>query len=561
MSKYPSTIVSGAHGLPLALFAIVVIGVFIFAVLRVPDRQAQLYLFSAVAQTLGAILGIIVAVTLVATQLLARYRPRVGQLITRWTLAYILLFGLSISVPLFALQEARWAWLAELPKNLGPFQFSWAGISLWGLIICLVLLPVYVHHVRERLAGLKIEASPRGLSRTRGYVPEQLRYYLQSTSTVALNALDARDYVVYENALRSLCRLLLEDQPPKNEVPKEIWHYYPLLVDEPWKAVLRQIADLNSETGQSPIAITTKAQVFRWLGITASQPDGNLFLSCQAIRLLLKAGEQALEQGFDGPASTVMSDLAAIAEEGMKVEQQATATARAIEAIAAMVRQVLESRRSGAAWDTAIRHGLLRIGYIGKRASESRSSRAAAVSIQQAGYLWESIWHSAHNHDKDAHAREAASQIRMIGIMAANAGWWPATRNAIYWMKIISLTQVVAQATVRGRTVRTYLPIRTLRDLGLGISAWCATSGGDDGGTASRVMEALCSICQEAADAGVHELATEGLGAMDALLKCGGPFAKVGIRDRAKTCFTSLTTSTSTAISTLAGNLLTSHGL
>lgn len=316
------------HWLPVAGVFILVSGLFIFGVLRT-NEGGNPQLLSTIAQSLAAVLGIAVAVSLLASQLLAQYRPRLKQVLTGWTFCYIIVFSLTIAIPLFALSNAVsvwWlGWLIGPPRHWAWFEFSWAGISLWGLVLSLALLPSYLHYL-QGIARPPFTRQPRW--------PD-----LEDTANVARRAYSLGDYHVFADKFGNLCQQLLDAQNLPNKVPKEPWDYYPSVEKELWQATLRRIVDISLETDHQPEAVKVQAEAFWLLGTRAvSKGENGRFVACQAIALLDRLGERAIARGFDRHAALAMSQLVGIATAAIKAQNEAVPPGRVFEALSRLTR-------------------------------------------------------------------------------------------------------------------------------------------------------------------------------------------------------------------------------
>jgi len=310
------------HWLPVGGVLVIASGFLILGVLRIGEEGN--HQLSTAVETLAAVLGIAVAVSLLASQLLAQYRPRPKQVLTGWTFLYIGFFSLTIAVSLLSLGKTAtgggFGWLARPPLSWWWFEISWVGVSLWGLMASLVLLPSYLHYLQDT-------ARPPTLRPPRH--PD-----LEDTANVARRAYSLGDYHVFADKFGNLCSALLSARNLPNKVPTKPWDYYPSEENEEWQAALRHITDISLETACRPAAVTVQAQVFWLLGVrAASQGESGVFVACQAIALLDRLGEGAIARGFDRHAALVMSQLAGIAMAAIRNGSEAVPRARALDAL------------------------------------------------------------------------------------------------------------------------------------------------------------------------------------------------------------------------------------
>ncbi|MBU0608048.1 MAG: hypothetical protein KKI08_09165 [Armatimonadetes bacterium] len=131
----------GRHWKGALLGAMAAVGAAVLVATHVMEEENARYVLSAVAQSLAAVLGLAITISLVAAPL-AKYRP------PRWGLegadyGFGILLSLGIAVPLVLLA-------------LGWHQLTWISVAL--LVLCLYAVFLYMGFVRERF-------SPEGVLR------------------------------------------------------------------------------------------------------------------------------------------------------------------------------------------------------------------------------------------------------------------------------------------------------------------------------------------------------------------------------------------------------------
>lgn len=180
-------------------------------------------------------------------------------------------------------------------------------------------------------------------------------------------------------------------------------------------------------------------------------------------------------------------------------------------------------------WYELCDHGVDRIRRIGEEACELGSPTWADESIVEIGYLWMFIRHQESFSERQELARVAASNIGRLSIKVSNRGWWPATRNGIHWTRRVALTELdeVARASGEQKSTRSLTTaITVLRDIGLGIAAWCsANDSEEDGGNGKRVVDALSEIQRRAGNAPLASVERECKAAIGRLRASGRPFS------------------------------------
>ena len=486
-----------ARAVQLLIIALVVdllLGYWVFFILRVSNEQARYYLLSGISQGLAAILGIGLTAALVLGQVLSTYSPGMRVPLGWLTITYLLMYVVGIILPLSGLLSSRWEWMVRPAIEIAGFQFSIAGVSLWWGAFCLSLLPAYLFFLKEYM-------SPRGwldrLEREANHIKKlsvgRRREHYINYATIALNALQSKDYPTFRGALDHLCDALIEHSPQPDDVPHEVWDFYPQDEKEQWKAILKQIVHINLEAIHGPAAFTFKSAAYRRMGTKAAiiGPQQGVFTACQAVALLDKSGDQAIGLAFEGPAVTIMSDLGGLAEEALKNEQHGAVVNRAVAALDNMVMAITKK------WDfeqeryRAVRHGIFRIAFVGEAAIPSPQPGFAVKPIVHLGYLSRFFF----DLKMEKHRNESLAPIGKIGISAVNNGVWGVAKHAIYWMTQNVIWELSSDSP-DGDVLKHLL--LGLRRIGMNSLANCDEYGNQAENAVSDVIQKLEKILVEA---------------------------------------------------------------
>ena len=529
MHKFKASDLTKALGSPIAVLVCLGAGLLVFLVLRVPGEQAQFYLFSAVAQGLAAILGIGVAASLVfISQLLSNYNPRVRLPMNRWTLAYFTAYFMGIILPLSALTRGRWDWMVGPPIGGGGFEFSWASLSLWWMIVTLAFLPVYLLYLRDRLSPdgwlNALERQGKALGRR---VPIQQYRHWTTYATGGLNASMRKDFDTFERAFTALCAGLLEHRPHPDWLPQEEYHFHPQHVQHPWQAVLKSLDEISGEAPSGTAVTSRQIYGLAKMGNDALRLDPpSRFVASQAANQLLEVGLEAVRNHSDASVSRVLSELAGVAQEAVRKPETAEVVTRSVTGLDTITRVVATSWLLVQGRDELSRIGLERIGSIGFKAAEDAQCSAAVTCVAHLSALW----HFMSLRGDLQRATQAAFSAGRVGVSAANQGCWTATKRAANCLSSHSSAQLQAGQSLDSSIS---ISIKHLGDLGIGAVAHCSVHKCADDGVINHVSERLVRIFRVANTAPANGVAAQS--ALDALGHIGREAAKKGCWDGLRT--------------------------
>lgn len=214
---------------------------------REEDKVEYLYLLSALAETLGAILVLTITAVLVVAQISTGYSSSFFKRVTAtWALWYIVPFAVAIATPLLLLN--------------GPFYLLSAQLTVWWGVVCIVLLVQFFYSLKRRAdVEIYVEELKNGVHSSRDADIDSLREISRHSATrgnqattmfatraliiVAENPLHARNAI---SAVSEIAQLLVASGQVHSWIVKDITSY---VVDEQAKsqrtAVSYAIGELN----------------------------------------------------------------------------------------------------------------------------------------------------------------------------------------------------------------------------------------------------------------------------------------------------------------------------
>lgn len=250
----------------------------------------MLYLFSATAQALAAILALVTTIVLIAAQLsasLSRHLP--PRLLNVESAAYMALFAVGILLPL--------AWMDKPTPLRARLTLTIAGI-------CLAALIPYLASFRTRLDPLRmvdqlLAEARRRLDAIPTAEPEAARV-LQSTAQTAMTE---RDTATLDAAVSALHRVTIE-----------------ATADDVSMGVLRRLGQIRTAAAEHVSAEGSVINELTLLAMDAIRLRRDT-LAENAIRQLDMAGTDALAAGRERTSRMVAGDLRIIASLAMDTRQ------------------------------------------------------------------------------------------------------------------------------------------------------------------------------------------------------------------------------------------------
>ena len=154
-----------------------------------------LYLLSASAQSIAAILGLIITIPLIVIQLISRYSNRISSnYINKPVIIFIIVFVISILFTLWVI--------------INPNQYA-IKLSFSMTIICLFLLLPFFLLLKERLSPDKmISDLGEKISKNMAQNPTLEPDALKTLENIAMSALSIKDYEVFQNTIGAFGILL-----------------------------------------------------------------------------------------------------------------------------------------------------------------------------------------------------------------------------------------------------------------------------------------------------------------------------------------------------------------
>ena len=180
------------------IIPITIIAICIWNYLAIPpveflgkQNPQSLYLLSAIAQSLAAVLALVFTISLVIAQLASRYSHRLlVSFFDKWTILYILMFVLSVLLPL---------WLLTKPNT------QYIKVSLILAEICLFFLVPYFLSFKEKLNPESLISDLRNkalkkLNKNPTGEPEECI----TIDNFVKSAIELKDYDTFDLGIRSL---------------------------------------------------------------------------------------------------------------------------------------------------------------------------------------------------------------------------------------------------------------------------------------------------------------------------------------------------------------------
>ena len=272
--------------------------------LVVGESSQALYLLSAIAQSLAAILALVFTVSLITFQLSARYSQRViGQFFNKFTITYIVVFVISILLPLWTIMEPDYYRVKVC--------LSLAGVSV------LLLIPYFLD-LRERLSPEKMLLDLRRKTlKIIGTKPTKCPEEIVTLDNFVMSAFASKDYETYRVGVDTLARLAYEaDKQGRSErdEDKDGKSYSNFELSKHIYEILEDIASSTLDDPRVPGQITSA--IWR-SAITGIQEGLGDCAEAAVIRLEFIALQSA-QRGNDGATERALTLLRSIGMEAAK---------------------------------------------------------------------------------------------------------------------------------------------------------------------------------------------------------------------------------------------------
>ena len=270
----------------------------------VGESNQAFYLLSAIAQSLAAILALVFTVSLIAFQLSSRYSQRlIGQFFNKFTIIYILVFVLGISLPLWTITEANY-YMVKISLNL--------------CIVCLFLLIPYFVDLRERLSPERMleELGRKTLKLIRG-APTERPAEIVTLDNFIMSAFGSKDYETCQIGVRILARLAYE-------ADKEYWQRQHEKIDKDAYSnadvmmyIYRTLENIASAT-LDDARVAEAIAIAIWRNATRAMEAGLGDIAQIAKVHLTSIGLESIQRKNDSMTDGILSYIGSIAEEALK---------------------------------------------------------------------------------------------------------------------------------------------------------------------------------------------------------------------------------------------------
>lgn len=280
---------SGWH-IIIPLLAIVLVLIWWRPSISVPAVDAAhshaLYLLSAIAQSLAAVLALIVTISLIVAQLASRYSLRMlGNFFDRLTIAYILLLIGAVFLPF---------WLLTAPSPLGvKWSLTLAAASL------LMLVPYFLSF-RDKLdpERLIVDLQDQAITSLR-LDPWSEPDAIIPLDNLIMTSFTTKDYDTFEKGVKSLAEIALMH-----------------LEDHPGEALLKRLQNISLVTLEDPSASIRTIRCITEMASLAVPRELQEGLDRLA-HLFCEIGTRAGETRLDNIVAEVVDSLGRIGREAL----------------------------------------------------------------------------------------------------------------------------------------------------------------------------------------------------------------------------------------------------
>jgi len=352
----------------------------------VEDHSALYHLMAALAEAMAAVLALVFTISLVVAELTAAYSHRLFQrLLTPFTISYIILFILTMMLPLTMMTHAT---------------VGGAKVSLILGALALVLLIPYFRYFMYRItpAAMLEDLAIAGRKNLRG---GREAIEVDTIDNISMSAFEFKDYDTFNLALMKLGDLALvqpDSSVKKGAVPEgDVW--------ERFRDVA--LATLEESRG-SRISIGALQRA----GILAAEAGLSDAVRKSATTLEIVGGD-AVEKGLD------------------------TVARQTVYAIGEIGRTAAEHRLEEAA-----REGVYTIRKVGVAATEKRLKYTVPFTID----ALEAIGAVAAGTDQPGVVRQVAATLLEVGVEAVEHGLDEAARQAAFALESLQVRKGGAEA-------------------------------------------------------------------------------------------------------------------
>ena len=406
----------------------------------------SLYMLSAEAQSLAAVFGLVLTISLVVAQLASRHSPRVlGDYFDRLTITYLIGLLLAVLLPLWALSQPD-AILVRLAATSTATSLYW-------------LIPYFLRfrnrvdpeHELVRLADVIIGLLDKSFS-PRGDPARQTQFAVamatQDRMTEYLTtSFGLKEYATFGTCVRQMARIVAHTFAA--HAPDGISSAGHPLCDLVRKGILAQLGDAAIRTIDDPWAPNEIVGAMN--SISRQTADERVAVWGRLLDTLAAIGRLAVERGLDDMAKEVVSGVDAIGQKG-RSDPRWGLVGRALY----YLRDLGESAAGRRLLTTALR-AVLQINDLAKASDD-----ASLVAVRCLGR----IGAAAIKSHMAAVTRNSASSLETIARHAPGPhDWQPtATENAINAVR--TLAELGQLAVSEERAVDAGVVVRYLYNIG-----------------------------------------------------------------------------------------------
>lgn len=399
-----------------------------------------LYLLSAIAQSLAAVLALVFTITLVIAQLSSRYSHRMlASFFDMPTILYILLFIVAVLLPF---------WLLAEPSALG------VKLSLTLAVASLLLLVPYFLRFREKLnpEHILLALYLKALKQLRANADKEPEA-VATIDNFAMSAFVLKDYDTFDNAVTVLAKLgMAAAQSQTNRT-----------VEKVWRSILSRLRSAGLVLIEDPRAANRMLHILDDIGVEAVRRQHQPLLE-QVNQYISDVGMKALDKGLEDAASNAIHYLGKEGARNTERSQEMIKTSWPL--IKSLNR--LAAKAIGLRLDEIAEQASFYIEVIGTKAGEVAIARGKAADwAQELEYLLlftaDAIGQiSSEAADKNLirFVSRAPVYLGGIGVKAVECGLPNAAQRVALWLWMLG-----ALATVKRNPNITTLVISKLRNM------------------------------------------------------------------------------------------------
>lgn len=308
----------------------------------------SLYLLSAIAQSLAAVLALVFSISLVVAQLASRYSYRMlSHFFDRLTIAYILLFIVAVFLPF---------WLLAKPSPWG------VKLSLTLAATSLLLLIPYFLSFRDKLNPERLirDLQEEALRLLRNN-PRSEPSAIVKLKEFIMTAFTSKDYDTFEKGVKSLAHVTLVNWKMTQDLGKDL----PAANDIGYSQgdLLKRLRNIGLVTLEDPIASIKAIEILADIGSEASEKG--LFREAEdLVKLLVEIGTRAAEKGLEDAVWWVAYSLERLGVSTFLWNRSTDASSEVVVGLLQVIGKTAEKRldfASGRTFDS--------LGSIGSRAA------------------------------------------------------------------------------------------------------------------------------------------------------------------------------------------------